>query len=482
MEGGAARDAITIRSGFLRFLAMGGDAEAPVHAYGVRLVGAWIECRDSHGQPNLDFEGNLQCDLVIGDCLIDGWLSLWGASAMSLAFSGSLIAGTNDTGISLGGDALKTTGGLFLRDGFTAKGTVRLSGAQIGGNLDCSDGLFEGIDVALHCDGLKTAGDVALNDGFIAKGAIRLLGAQIGGNLDCSGGILGGDQISLFCDGLNTEGDVFLSDDCTAKGTVRLLGARIGGDLVCTGGNLEGSDAALICNIAIIEGSFFFYNVSNVNGRVSLYRAHIGAISDDPESWEKPDSIILNGCIYDTFAGDTTGRNAAYWTSWLGKQIPKHRTTDFKPFPYEHLAKVLRSMGHESEAREVLIAKRRQQRDVRLTYPEHYPRPKTLIGLVPWSLSIGWDCCLDIFIGYGYKPFRAMSFLILLTLLGWAIYLEAGRQGVMTPTDPLVYLSSDIPAECRNKWVMSTSPGGDPACMSAMPPEYAPFNPFHLFH
>jgi hypothetical protein len=36
MPPGEERDAITIRSEFLRFLAIGGDDEAPVHARGVR--------------------------------------------------------------------------------------------------------------------------------------------------------------------------------------------------------------------------------------------------------------------------------------------------------------------------------------------------------------------------------------------------------------------------------------------------------------
>ncbi len=40
MPPGEERDAITIRSEFLRFLAVGGGDEAPVHARGVRLSGA----------------------------------------------------------------------------------------------------------------------------------------------------------------------------------------------------------------------------------------------------------------------------------------------------------------------------------------------------------------------------------------------------------------------------------------------------------
>jgi hypothetical protein len=44
-------------------------------------------------------------------------------------------------------DGANVKGGLFLRDGFHAKGEVRLLGAQIAGDLDCSSGKFGSIRV-----------------------------------------------------------------------------------------------------------------------------------------------------------------------------------------------------------------------------------------------------------------------------------------------------------------------------------------------
>ncbi len=37
-----AKPAYTIRAALIRFLALGGDTEHPVHEHGVRLAGAWI--------------------------------------------------------------------------------------------------------------------------------------------------------------------------------------------------------------------------------------------------------------------------------------------------------------------------------------------------------------------------------------------------------------------------------------------------------
>ena len=90
------------------------------------------------------------------------------------------------TGKALNADRLKTAGGVFLSDGFRAEGEVRLLGADIGGNLECTGATFSNPKgEALSADGLKVKGSVLLCDGFHAEGEVRLLGADIGGNLEC---------------------------------------------------------------------------------------------------------------------------------------------------------------------------------------------------------------------------------------------------------------------------------------------------------
>lgn len=59
----------------------------------------------------------------------------------------------------LSGDRLITKRGIYLGDGFKAKGQVRLLGADIGGDLDCSGGEFENPEgVAFDGTGMKVAG------------------------------------------------------------------------------------------------------------------------------------------------------------------------------------------------------------------------------------------------------------------------------------------------------------------------------------
>ena len=221
----AATNTNTVRAAFLRFLALGGDEQNPLHERGVKLQGAWVEGTfDLYGARvpgNLSLHHCHFSDVpVLLDSHIHGTLSL----------EGSHVNGLN-------ADRMVCDGSVFLRNGFTANGKIRLLGAQIGGHLACSGALLDGKqgDV-LSCDGVVIKGDVFLNDGFTASGTVRLVGAQIGGSLDCSGAKLDSKEgDALACDRAVIKGSVFLREGFTANGAVRLLSAQIGGNLNCKG-------------------------------------------------------------------------------------------------------------------------------------------------------------------------------------------------------------------------------------------------------
>ena len=82
---------------------------------------------------------------------------------------------------------------------------------------------------ALHADGMK-AGSVLLTGGFAAAGAVRLLGAEITSQLNCSGAQLTGtdsDGNTLVADGMKVGEDVFLDGGFTAAGTVSLNSTHV---------------------------------------------------------------------------------------------------------------------------------------------------------------------------------------------------------------------------------------------------------------
>ncbi|MHA5053285.1 hypothetical protein [Streptomyces sp. SD15] len=162
----------------------------------------------------------------------------------------------NDDGPALHADNLQVDQPAFLADGFKAMsssedGAVRLFGARIGGSLICTGAqLRNDAGPALHADNLRAEQDVFLWDGFEATGsgawgAVRLSGARIGGTLNCRGAKLRNDTgPALHARNLQVGEDILLRKGFEAvgggeDGTVELSGARISGALFFDPSRLE---------------------------------------------------------------------------------------------------------------------------------------------------------------------------------------------------------------------------------------------------
>lgn len=170
----------SVRAELLRFLALGGDEQAPVHEHGVQVSGAWIEGK-------LDLEAaKVPSNLTLFRCYFE----------IAPVFRDTRIAGTLNLGgckvPGLDGGRLTCKGSIFLRDGFVATEKVNLQAARIEGYLVCSHGSFSADDHALVVEAAVVQGSVVLNQQFTATGEVRLLGAQIGGDLDCSNATFSG--------------------------------------------------------------------------------------------------------------------------------------------------------------------------------------------------------------------------------------------------------------------------------------------------
>jgi hypothetical protein len=259
-----------IRAELIRWLCKDCDAANAVDPGGIQIHGAKIS-----GGLDLSFV-SVPFPLRTKQCRFTENASLISTQLPALNLGGSRV-------LSVVADRTEVKGNVFLRDGFRAEGAVRLLGAQIGGDLDCSGGTFSnpGRD-ALRADGAGVKGGVYLNDGFSAEGDVGLVGAQIGVNLDCSGGTFKNpDKDALSADGANVKGDVHLSDGFTAEGDVRLLGAQIGGNLDCSSGTFKNpGKRALSADGANVRGDVSLKGGFSAEGEVRLLGAQIGGSLD----------------------------------------------------------------------------------------------------------------------------------------------------------------------------------------------------------
>ena len=158
----------------------------------------------------------------------------------------------------------------------------------------------------------------------------------------------------------------------------------------------------------MIKGGLFWRQI--VDPRLATFdfrNATVTSLYDDRESWPGPTNLFMDGFVYQHISAGP--KKAKCRLDWLALQ------KDFSPQPYRQLAKVLADDGDEGGARDVLVEMERKQRKE------------------GW-LSEGWSMVLEVTVGYGYYPWRAIWGLGALTGLGWIIYRRAQLAGAMTPS------------------------------------------------
>lgn len=330
----AATEENSIRATLIRFLALGGDEDSPVHEHGIDLRGAWIS-------DTLDLR----------NCTVSGDLAFFNCHfAKQILASYAYLLGLD------------------------------LGGCKIHGLL---------------ADGLQVAGYVLLRRGFQSFGEVRMLGIHIGGSLNCTDGHFDNPRgYALMIERARIDGAVFLSKGFQARGKVALNGAHIEDNLYCGGGRFENEDEdALTASGLKLAGSFWFSKVSSFIGGLNLDGAHVASLRDDTESWPNG-ALRLDGFRYDRFSGQTGPTDAEHRIAWLRMQIADNLYGEhFKPQPWEQLIKVLREMGHPLEAAKVAIEKQRMLRKAgkigNARNPLHMPQ-LALHHLYGWLTGFGY--------------------------------------------------------------------------------------------
>jgi hypothetical protein len=398
----------------------------------------------------------------------------------------------NDSGPALNADGLQVGQSMFLRDGFTATGSgvlgaVRLAGAHISGGLECDGAdLRNDSGPVLDAGGLQVSQSMYLREGFTARGsghdgAVRLVGAYIGGNLECDGADLQNDYgPALDADGIRIERAMFLRGGFTARGSghdgaVRLLGARVGDQFVCTdaaflndsGPALQADGLQVGPGMYLREG--FTARGSSHDGAVRLVGAHIGGnlecdgadlqndsgpalqaggLQVDQDMYLREGFMAIGGgegvavdltgtrvggaFLFDStlleHTVDSHRRLAVEGLTYAGvpglispqgwRELLRHGTPGYAAQPYQQLAAGYRALGDERQARETLMA----QRDDQIARAD-----------ARWGERL-WGWITKITLGYGYQPWRALLFLGAVMAVSCVLAWSLGAHGALAQT------------------------------------------------
>lgn len=394
-----ASDGNWIRGELVRFIALGGNDTHQIHPRGVDIQGVWIDAlkpmsgpTDPKAKEPPHAKNPVSIDLeYVRD---------------SLAIS--LVNCHIDGWVSLAHAKIKR---------------VDLSGSRIRGNLvvhkdDNSTTEYE-TDVlqwddtdetykryALVADRLET--DAVVLSGCSFGGSIRLRGANLYGALYC-------DDISFF--GLNACEKMLPIFD------LELMGIQVGGRLFIRRNEKNTTQS----NHPIQEAKY----IRLINGQ----GAKFGAIQDNRKFWETTQYIYMDGCRYRRFAGDVSSREKCWWQNvYFGKKHPNDSV--FRPQPYEQLASALSTAGYDKTALQILHLKSRAQSRKSLPIKKRILR----FSHITWLFNL--------VTGYGTKPFRPICIMFAMNIGMAILYICAGENGIMSPTNPLVYKFPDASNYC----------------------------------
>ncbi|MFN8074114.1 MAG: hypothetical protein U0Q15_01695 [Kineosporiaceae bacterium] len=362
--------------------------------------------------------------VVLTGCRFDAQPVLTGACTRSLTLDGCTLPGLAARLVQVRGDLRLT--------GCTVTGTTSLENAEISGSLNLSASRLQVPGGrALSAGGMTVGGGVVGRRGLVVDGEARLVGAKISGGVLLHGATLSRPGGTALCLDEITTNRVELSDGFTCTGQLLMRSATITGRLSffrarLIGAAVNGSSApGSVGNKQVralrargMTAGEMELRPAQVEGLVDLSQAHVGALRDSEATW--PAHLRLDGFTYDHLLGADPAPSVAARCRWLAREQETYR-----PQPYEQLAEYYRRLGHDADARRVLLAKERRRRATR-------PVPQRLGG---WLL--------DALVGYGYRSELAAIWLAVLVVVGSLVF-SAHHPRVIDPEhtphfSPVVY-------------------------------------------
>jgi len=251
--------------------------------------------------------------LVLANCSVPGGIDLMESAFGTVSLQGSLVRHVL-------ADNLVVHGNLFLRDGFECGGTVRLHGARIHGDLDCSRAVLSNKDapeaakepVTINFQSAYVKGSVSFR-GANSFGTVFGVGAKIDGDLVFDGARLYGTDLkeptgrwAAICDGATVGGCVHLTKGLECVGMLGLKNARIQGDVVCGEAQVRNyaGEMAFVLDGASVQGDLLFHPGFVAVGKVrmlGLVARNIAMLRGSfSRSQQFPEAILVGSSEFNT--------------------------------------------------------------------------------------------------------------------------------------------------------------------------------------
>ncbi|MFE6170951.1 membrane-associated oxidoreductase [Streptomyces sp. NPDC056464] len=366
-----------VRAAVLRALLLNGPRE-PGEVAALKVLGARIT-----GELDLRY-ATVDSVVRLGYCRFDAAPRLAGAQLNYLSLRDSVLPGLAAARSRVDGSVRLTR----CRIG----GPVRLGGAQISGALFLDEAEITATDAA---EPVLQLNQVTIDDDLCARhlrvqGRIRLDGATVAGSLDLEDAELSNpDGNVIDADALEVGANV-LWRRLRARGRIDMRGARIPGRLDLLYSRLSNPGGTAMRASSCVIGEVWLRRGPRIEGMLNLRRSQIEHLNLDPEML--PDQVRLLDLTYTSLTPHVPPE--------LRLPMLERDEDTFDPHGYEQLTAAYRRTGDDHAARLVQLAKQRRHRTT-----------------LPWYGRL-WGHVQDATVGYGFRPMRALGWLLSLLAVG----------------------------------------------------------------
>jgi hypothetical protein len=402
---GSAGDVVS--AAFLATLLLDGRSAAAGRIARLDLVGAHIT-----GQLDLT-SARIATQLRLRRCVFDEKLLLDHADLLSINMDGSTLPGIEADGVQVAGD-------FGARDA-TIAGDIWLLPAQVKGTVEFDRSTVTG---TVYLQRAEVGGGVHLRGSQLERG-IGLAGTRIGGNVNLVGARIGPAANGIAVAGAGVlVGGAVLARDLVADGEVNFIGAQVTGSIAFQGSTLRCAAGYALLLIEAQARLLTLRPSPDSAGTVSLRDARFGRLADDPVNWPRECPFEGDGLVYERLtrrSEDVVETSVQERLEWMAKY-----STGFSPGTYDQFAAALNRDGREQEARRVLLVRERLRH-----------RAMGRLGSL-------WGAIQDAGIGFGYRPGRALLWLLVVVAAStsWFSYsgpLQAVKPDEAPTWDPFLY-------------------------------------------
>jgi hypothetical protein len=396
--------------------------------------------------------------------------------------SGSAFRNRTEDGSSSSLDCsnAEIAGNVLLANNFRSEGAVLFSGARIGGALNCRKGAFlnrtnDGTGRALNFEHTEINDGVYVCEGFSAEGQVRLCGAKVKAGVQCDGGRFENAAPAM------PDGSVPWTPHAAIA--LDLRAAKIDGILSLGPTPEDALARADVTGSVNLQGCHAHQIIDHPSSwpsrRVKISRRKLPAF------------IFLDGFTYDRMAGrgDYASRTRKKWLDrqppeHLGvnfrPQPFEQLIKVYRESGHNGRARDIAKFKERRRYRSLFVRLWHGWRERPEIFKWRFLAP---LNTVAWpfaifarvayrSVATVFLAAIWAFVGFGAAYWHGWGRLALFLLALWAagglFYREVALQGSFAPSNPVIYLNKDLEAKCSKNWT---------ECKGA-PPELPNFSPF----